>query len=407
MRGAFARLTFVLPALLAATSLADARTETNGRTWRLVEARVTATVASWGSDCGPRPEDENPTTNVTYLEGDDGALTGGPGARRLFDPRACAALTQQPDLRIHRGADTWQCETPPGAGKRAEAKLTRRTLGPGTLRIEHHVHYDWVLKGSHCEVTLAGRYDLEDPEAVPPAPTSDPGPDCTSPGGLASLEAVGSARRVLPLGGRVRLSVRAADARGCALDGLPSWTFTAGRVSPEGEFDARGVAAGESVVVTASRENLSVVFSLRVASDAADFAALTVAEPQLAEGTLPALAPQRGEAISGAAVGDADPNAQFRARLLMGAFVSLLALLTAGGIWIALRPFRKRRNRTDEVLNAQALDVLARSARARAARDTAPGAPDAGERVCPKCGARYGAGTDFCGQDGARLQGLN
>ena len=94
-----------------------------------------------------------------------------------------------------------------------------------------------------------------------------------------------------------------------------------------------------------------------------------------------------------------------RSRLLVAAFVSLLAVAAAVGLFITLRAMRRRRDRTAEVLDAAALEVLARSAAARAAK--AAGEPRRTGRVCPRCGARYPAEAEFCGQDGARLEAIN
>ncbi len=386
----------------------------HARTWRLTGARTHAEVASWGKDCGPRPTDGSPPTGVDYAEAPDGSLTPGPRAERIFDATICTHLTQQRELRVTRTADGWRCETPPGAAKQVTATVSRSSQDAG-LRVTHRARYAWVLEGSRCDVELTGRFELIDPDAptVAPAPPSG-GLDCSHPGAPARLEPVGSARRVVATEGRVRLAARALDAQGCALPGTLSWTTSLGRVSPEGEFDARGVPPGTSVTVTAARDALTAAFTLRVATDAADFAALTVADPQLAEGALPSLPPQRGEALSGAAQGEDDAAATRRARLLMGAFVSLLGLATVVGVWISLRSLRRRRDRTAEVLDAHAMDVLARSAAARAARSgattTAPPVvppPGATGSICPTCGQQYPAEAGFCGQDGSRLQRLN
>lgn len=384
----------------------------HARTWRLTEARTHAEVASWGKDCGPRPTDGGPPTNVDYVEAPDGSLTPGPRAERIFDATICAHLTQQRELRVTRTADGWRCETPPGAAKQVTATVSRSAEDAG-LRVTHRARYAWVLEGSQCDVELTGRYALIDPDALVAAAPSA-GLDCSHPGAPARLEPVGSARRVVATDGRVRLAVRMLDAQGCDVAGPATWSTSAGHVSPEGEFDARGVPPGTSVTVTVARDALSAAFTLRVATDAADFAALTVADPQLAEGALPSLPPQRGEAVSGAVQGEDDAAATRRARLLMGAFVSLLGLATVVGLWISMRSLRRKRDRTAEVLDAHAMDVLARSAAARAARGdattTSPPVvppPGAAGSICPTCGQQYPAEAGFCGQDGSRLQRLN
>ncbi len=384
----------------------------HARTWRLTEARTHAEVASWGKDCGPRPTDGSPPTGVDYVESPDGALTPGPRAERIFDATICAYLTQQRELRVSRTADGWRCETPPGAAKQVTATVSRSAQDAG-LRVTHRARYAWVLEGSQCDVELTGRFTLVDPDAPVAAPPSA-ALDCSHPGAPVRVDPVGSSRRVVATDGRVRLAVRAIDAQGCEVGGAVAWSTSAGHVGPEGEFDARGVPPGTSVTVTAARDALTAAFTLRVATDAADFAALTVADPQLAEGALPSLPPQRGEAVSGAAEGEDAAAATRRARLLMGAFVSLLGLATLVGLWISLRSLRRKRDRTAEVLDAHAMDVLARSAAARAARSGAtttapPGVPPPGAAgsICPTCGQQYPAEAGFCGQDGSRLQRLN
>lgn len=382
------------------------------RTWRLVDARTHAEITSWGKDCGPRPTDTAPPTGFDYPEAADGSLTPGARAPRIFDASICTYLTQQRDLRVTRTDAGWRCETPPGAPKQVTGTVTRAPRDAG-LRISHRVRYAWVLEGSQCDVELTGRYDLDDPNATVAAPADTP-PDCSRPGAPNRLELVGSARRVVPADGRIGLAVRALDAQGCEVGGMPTWSATEGHVDAEGRFDARGVAPGASITVTAARDALAARFTLRVATDAADFAALTVADPQLTLGALASLPPQRGEALSGAAQGEDAAAAARRARILMAAFVSLLVLATLVGLWISLRALRRRRDRTAEVLDANALDVLARSAAARAARTAAgttapPGRPPPGEAgsICPVCGQQYPPEAEFCGQDGSRLQRLN
>jgi hypothetical protein len=289
------------------------------------------------------------------------------------------------------------CASTEGAAKRVEGRATRRDDG-ATLRVDHEVSYAWTLKGTPCAVAVVSRHVLVD-TAPPPPPAA-----CARPGAPARLVPAGAQRRLLRAGGRTSLSVRALDANGCDVAVHPTWITSAGRMDADGTFEARDMAPGATAVVSARLEALSVEFQVRVAADEADYAALTVAEPTLADGHLPVLPPQRGEALSGAAAEEAPgPGAALRGRLLVGAFVGLLVLAAGLGLFIAVRAARRRRDRSADVLDAHARDVLARSAAAR----RTPSSRATPGRICPACGTTYPADAEFCGTDGARLTRLN
>jgi hypothetical protein len=371
-----------------------------GRTWRLEAGTETPRIASWGPDCGPRPTPGSVAPGGRYTEDADGALRPEGRAPPLFGPGVCRALTQQPDLREVRTGDAITCASAGGAAKRVDARITRRRLESG-LRVDQTAAYSWTLKGTTCEVEVVGRFDLVD-DAPPAAPASVDA--CAAPGPMARLVPTGGVRRLVPVGGRVALGVRALDTAGCVLPLRPTWTTSVGAVTDAGAFDARGLAPGAITTVTARIESAIVEFHIRVAADDADYAALTVAEPTLAEGHLPTLPPQHGEALTGAAADDESTRgATLRARVLVGAFVGLLVVAALLGVVIAVRTARRRRDRAAEVLDARAREVLARSAAARQ-RGTAQPAPG---RICPICGVTYPSDAEFCGTDGARLTRLN
>lgn len=368
------------------------------RTWRLESGRASPRVEQWGPDCGPAPTHVQVPPGALYEETPDGSLQGEANAPPLFGTGLCRALTHQPDLREDRAGETMSCASPEGAAKRVSVRAARRVL-PSGLQVDQTTHYAWTLKGTQCAVEVAGRYQLVDP-----APPLAPADACASPGPLATLRPVGAARRLVPVDGRVALAVRATDASGCALALRPAWGTSGGAVAEDGTFDARGLTPGTAATVTARIGDATVDFVVRIAANDADYAALTVAEPTLAEGRLPVLPPQHGEALTGAAANDETAqNATLRGRLLVGAFVGFLVMAALLGVGIAVRAARRRPDRAAEVLDENARQVLARSAAARqrsAAREP-PG------RICPVCGVTYPADAEFCGTDGTRLTRLN
>ena len=375
--------------------------------YRVTSARVGVTVTTWGPDCGPRPQDEHPPTGGAYQLQADGALTPEGGGLRLFDDKACAALTQQRDLTVERTWDTLRCRSPEGAGKVITATLHRVQAGPGLLQVAHDIRYVWTLKGSTCDVTIAGRYELEDP-AQRPAPVSA-GPDCSEPGEPARLEMVGPVHRAAPDQGRVRFQVRVLDAAGCEAPGDLTWTSTAGRVSPDGVLDLQGTTPSGPIGVSAHVDTLEAKFTVEVAQTEADYQSLTVTDPTLAHGALPSLPPQKGEALVGDA-GPIDRDEPTRARLVTALFVALVLVATGAAVWVAARAARRRPSRAEALLDDHAREVLERSAAAKAAKAAQAGKPAQPARsalICPKCGTQYPADAVFCGTDGTRLQGLN
>lgn len=106
------------------------------------------------------------------------------GARPLFGPGICAQATGLPDLVEARDGDRIQCRSGVDAARRVRGEVVMAEAAPGRRTVTHRFHYDWMLKGSRCTVTLSGRWTLTG--AVPDQASAPPPPSPAVPSPVAA-----------------------------------------------------------------------------------------------------------------------------------------------------------------------------------------------------------------------------
>ncbi len=443
--------------LLLATSALAALTPGE---FRLEGGRVLADVKSWGQDCGPQPRAEKLPGGDLYDFTATGALAPKGRAQPLFGPGVCMVASGLKGLTQSGGGRRITCRSAPGAPKQVSGtvQLSAGTEDPNKVGVTHRFSYDWRLKGSHCQVTVATIFTLRRTASIevaapePPPPPPPPPARCGQVGPVVRVSARGSARRAVKVDGRLRLSVQAFDADGCPAEAGVEWTASEGRIRG-GVFDARGVAPGQTVSVEATISGQPpVVFTVEVLQ-AADLAALRADQPELLEGALAPSRAQHGAGVGASAEQEEDDDGL--GRLLLALFVGFVVVAVGIGGLIAVRAMRRGGTLLDEEQLAR-IDALTSQptgaeppAHPRPPSDTSRQCPlchklyDAGtrfcpfdaspldvqeseaadplltssglqlgvvarqERICPHCGARYPADVQFCGLDGTRLVLLN
>jgi len=380
-----------------------------GAALALDDARVMATVATWGPDCGPRPQSTALPRAGQYSLTSGGRVSA-QGVPPIFEPGVCRATTQQPEITERSASSTrFVCAMPDGAARDIQGAVELRALEPsaeGAARFEvvSDLRYRWSLKGSVCDARLVERRLFIGP-AVPAAfPVSaPPSTACTQVGPAARLQSEVGLRLAAPPGGRVRLAAHPVDAQGCRVPGAVRFQATSGVVDQAGVLDLSAASPGARVLVTATLDAAGaslppLTLAVDVASDVADLQRLLAELPPLTAGDGLALAPQTGEALVALeSAPDASSGASvLGARVLLVSFLGALVLSGVLGLAIVWRTVRARR--AAPVLADEDARVLERSLALKR---------KASARVCPQCGARYPEETVFCGLDGARLERVN
>jgi hypothetical protein len=305
--------------------------------------------------------------------------------------------------------------------------------------------------------------------APPPAVTKEPAPKpepkpaaCESPGDPTRLE-VRPSKKLLRTGETFQFRALVLDAKGCATRTATTWKVKDG--TPAGvTVDAKGLVTigpdvpegNVEIVVTAAEKEIRVAVEV---SSPAHYDDLLARSGLNASGENDAAAVVTIASSSiGAGVGRVEDRAKTRRWVFIGIVGSVLVVL---GVLAAVLRGRSRKaaalvTAATERHEAEVADVLERrrvreeqhaaqkraheesvaaaaAARANAARDLAaklaasppPGAPapaglagpGAGpgavsaaapqRKICPTCGDRFDAMTDYCGKDGTHLVLLN
>ena len=354
-------------------------------THRVDQASLKVQVGAWGDHCGPRPVDVPlPSGARLRLSADEVESTdGGPP---LLGPGVCRTATHQRDLIETRSGSTFQCRAPPGAAKQVDGQARRVQA-----EIVHRMAYTWLLKGSTCEVTIESRYALVALAPPPPAKT------CATPGPVVRLTSEQPSTRFVAQDGQTRFSVEGADAQRCVLPVLPTWSTSHGRVSPGGDWQGQGVAAGTVVTVEAHFAELSYPFQLRVRLDPLDLSGLLPQYelPTSKSSTGRTDLPVEAMRLTADRRAELDRQAEVEGRRIYNLIgFGVLVVLCVVGVIVLIRSTHRRRKPTSTQLS-EALSSVERSLLERTT--------SASVLRCPRCESSFPAGTEFCGFDGSRL----
>lgn len=423
--------------------------------YTLTGGRLSPQVQSWGEHCGPRPTASTLPGGGRHQLTPEGVLVPEGRTRPLFAAGVCRATTGVANQAERRQGQMFRCSTPKGAAKQANGSIRLSRPSADALTVTMRLAYEWRLKGDHCKATIDETFRLKRVDPLPLAaadPAPPPPPErCATPGPAAVLEAGGSLSRAVRAGGRIRLTVRALDADGCATAATIDWTASAGSVSAGGVWNGASVEPGARATVTASTGSAKLTFRIRVARSEAELDALVASNPALAVGEMAPLPAQEGMGL-GASRAQTEAEAQReRAWLLTVGLGALGVIALALLAWLGWRSVTARRR--SRVLDPEARAAIlekvagmqpsgggdrpARTDRREASGGHAPATPGAGagagalatagpgaratrppgtsrpargaaqkerERVCPRCDRRYDPATSFCPHDGERLE---
>lgn len=208
-------------ALLAFTSSARADGPYEGD-WRRGAMSISVSVATWGADCGARPESTTVpargTVHVTQ-EGDHLTFGGGRSTRSCWSDNPAVRRVSSTF-----SSGTWRvvCRSPSDDSRQETGTYTLRAVGSDTIEFRDVTEYDWALNDSRCRATSTTTQTFTrvsggaTPEPTPtPSTEPEPAPACV-PGAAARIALRPASTDVEP-GGRACFTARVVDASGCAL----------------------------------------------------------------------------------------------------------------------------------------------------------------------------------------------
>jgi len=425
--------TWVAPLAIAALICAVASSATAGEMdgrWRLVSQRVDVTVLSWGQDCGPRPESMS-SSRVQYVKvTDTGANLAIAGEGEKVSTGGC--WSPNPRLQVQKNkkeTNRWftVCETPKDDARSERGTYELTIVNADRMDMNAESHYDWRLKGDHCEakvvetrlylrandLTIDRTLDFDE-EMMPssskaPEKSEEKIQSCPDPGEPVQI-VIRPRRTQLRPGDRVCLEAYGVDAKGChkPVDAIFS-AFLGGRPAPErlsgGCFTAGDTAAeGEGLYrITAQRSGMKAVADIDVRfPNISDLVSAKldpkneIAEPQSAPAIEPGKPIPAGRPTMLAPVavpsksGPVTP--EWKKWVLAGSAVFLLmAAVVAITLFIVSRRARAMAAAREEEKPEESADGQAEAAYyGRSA-------------VCPTCERELPAGSRFCPHDATSL----
>ncbi len=409
--------------LLAAAGLASAG-ETDGR-YRVVSQRVDVEILSWGEDCGPRPQSSS-STRIHYAK----VTTRGADLEIAADGETLQTgrcWSPNPRLQIQKtksegGRWVLVCETPQEDSRFEHGMYELKVSAPDRIDLTAESHYDWRLKGDHCEakvtesrlyqragdITIDRVMDFDEPTQGP-AGTEPVVATCPNPGAPVQI-AVRPRRHLLKPGERVCLQVEGTDDKGCrqpveaewsvTLDGRPApdrlsgSCFTAGETAADGEGLYRVAAQHGSLRAAADIEvrfpNISDLVSAKIDPKSE---ISQPAPPATASAEKPS-PPAPPPVVSPVAVASSNSSitSEWKRWVLAGAMVFLLlAAGVAVTFFIVSRRVRALAEASDEPASDEPMTMPS-----EAVYVTRP-------VVCPTCEREIPAGSRFCPHDATPL----
>ncbi len=261
---------------------------------------------------------------------------------------------------------------------------------------------------------VASASPLPPPLPPPPAPKTPP-KVCKEAGDPARLE-VYPARKTVRPGDRFSFRTVVLDSEGCSVTVKPAWGVT------PGPFAARVTVDGSGTVTVAEgaeegRVELVATVSGKGVPVVVEITSPTKYEALLSAGTLDPQGAEQGAVavIATGAVGGrrgvADDVGRERKQTFVAIVIGLAFALGFAGLVLMRRGRRPAEPEIDAETEADAdaeTEALAETPPDQAPARTSPTRPEAPiGKVCPTCGARYGAEPQFCGADGTTLVPLN
>lgn len=212
---------FVSCGALAAVSTAYAQDDALSGLYRPSSTSVTATVATWGEDCGPRPQSHTlpAPANVTVQQSEGQLALKFSGY--VLRTNACWSPNPAVKRTNHSASATqWasECATPQGDPKRETARYIVHLKSPTTLELVNESEYLWQLKNSMCTAKVRSVQQLQRMDATTASSqASAESASCTF-GGTVDRIKLRPAEATLEPGERICFGVRAFDAAGCSRD---------------------------------------------------------------------------------------------------------------------------------------------------------------------------------------------
>jgi hypothetical protein len=413
-------------AVLAFTSSARADGPYEGD-WRRGAMSISVSVATWGSDCGARPESTTVpargTVHVTQ-EGDHLTFGGGRSTRTCWSDNPAVRRVSSTF-----SSGTWRvvCRSPADDSRQETGTYTLHAAGTDTIEFRDVTEYDWTLNESRCRATSTTTQTFTRVSggavAEPtPTPTIEPEPSPACVAGAAARIALRPASTDVEPGGRACFTARVVDASGCPLGTNASLALRA----PEGRagalrgtcFEAASTGGEGEFTILATSGALSAEARVRVHTmDLSDLIARRA---------------ESGDVASDPGVATTDTAAGVAARTeaAPAAFPWWAVALAAFGVLIvivsAIVLLTRSRARTQKLAHREhAVSMVPMPSRdlANASSGTSsdlvgptvaapppemsPPAPvtsgDAQAKICPTCRRGYAANERTCKTDGTEL----
>jgi hypothetical protein len=418
--------------------------------WRVGPTRAEVAIESWGGDCGPRPASSSSGGGATIAvvqSGDDLTFQ----ERPAHSTRGC--WSENGSVRRVSSsfqAGTWRivCRTPEDDPRAETGQTTLQATGTDRIDLRDVSRYDWQLNASHCVATVTTTRSFQrvaiapEPAVVPAQPVTAPdvAEEAACTPGAAARIAFRPGQPVVPPGGRLCVSARVVDARGCPVPGRPVAlalrTEGAPSVRLRGNcLEAETSGDGDAMLV-ATEGDLRGETRVRVL--ATDLSDLTAGRAT-SRGPLTGMAGATSEEAARLAAREASSTSSFLGPVVGSLLGLLLAAVAVVGLIVAGRNRAARRGaRVEAAADGAAIaadrppsdvpDPASREAKICPScrrghapeaevcvadgttlvlyRDFASGTVDGASfatKSCPTCGTSYPKATRFCGKDGTTL----
>lgn len=398
--------------------------------WRRGPMTISVSVATWGSDCGARPESTTvPARGAVNVTQDGDHLTFGGGRTT----RSC--WSDNPAVRRVSStfsSGTWRivCRTPAEDSRQETGTYTLRATSNDVIEFRDVTEYDWQLNESHCRATStttqtftrSGGGAVAEPT---PTPTTEPEPSPACTAGAPARIALRPAATDVEPGGRVCFTARVVDAAGCAVRGAaPTLVLRA----PAGRSGSLRGACFEAAATAAEGEGEFAVVATHTPSGGSELrteARVRVHTMDLSD--LIARRAESGDVATDPGVASSDTASGVAARAEGGPGAPTpwwaLALAAVGLLLVvgtAATLASRRRARNDRLARAAARRPITEAPLAAApapapiaepaplpAPSAVPNPPSsasaASAMICPTCRRGYAAGDKLCPRDGTAL----
>ncbi len=386
--------------------------------WRRGAMSISVSVATWGADCGARPESTTVpargTVHVTQ-EGDHLTFGGGRSTRSCWSDNPAVRRVSSTF-----SSGTWRvvCRSPADDSRQETGTYTLRAVGSDTIEFRDVTEYDWALNDSRCRATSTTTQTFTRVGGAvvepTPTPTTEPEPPAACVPGAAARIALRPASTDVEPGGRACFTARVVDASGCALRTSASLALRA----PEGRagalrgtcFEAASTGGEGEFTILASSGDLRAEARVRVHT--LDLSDLIARRAETGDGaTDPGVA--ETDTAAGVAARTESTPAAFPWWALALAGVGVLIVIVAALVLMS----RSRARAAKLAQRREASSMVPREVPpapvapvdpvgptlADAPAEPPPAAADAQAKICPTCRRGYAASERVCKTDGTEL----